>query len=273
MNFIQLIQARYDSLTKSEKKVADYITSAGEKIIYSTMSDIKNNTKVGDATIIRFCQKLGFSGFSDLKIAIAKEDFSKKKELPPRKNYFDEISDSLEDALEETNKLIREESVAKTIQLVTKARHIYLFGVGSSGLTCHDLEAMFLRVGVHAKAVTDPHFQAQIASLLSEEDLVIAFSLSGKTKDTFDSLAIAKQNQAKIIAITNYLLSPIATLADVVLQTAIEEFLNGGSLAGKISQLYLCDVLVQGYELEHNINSVELREKVLRSILDKSLDQ
>lgn len=43
------------------------------------MSDIKKNTKVGDATIIRFCQKIGFSGFSDLKIEIAKEDFSQKK--------------------------------------------------------------------------------------------------------------------------------------------------------------------------------------------------
>ncbi len=45
------------------------------------MSDIKKKTKVGDATIIRFCQKIGFSGFSDLKIEIAKEDFSQKKNI------------------------------------------------------------------------------------------------------------------------------------------------------------------------------------------------
>lgn len=81
-----------------------------------------------------------------------------------------------------------------------------------------------------------------------------------------------KKNGAKILAITNYLHSPIGQTADVVLQTAIEEFLNGGSLAGKISQLYLCDLLVQGYEQKNNINAVELRERVLRSILDKSLD-
>ncbi len=81
-----------------------------------------------------------------------------------------------------------------------------------------------------------------------------------------------QKNGAKILAITNYLHSPIGQTADVVLQTAIEEFLNGGSLAGKISQLYLCDLLVQGYEQKNNINAVELRERVLRSILDKSLD-
>lgn len=58
----------------------------------------------------------------------------------------------------------------------------------------------------------------------------------------------------------------------MVLQTAIEEFLNGGSLAGKISQLYICDLLVQRYEQKYNIDSVELREKVLRSIIDKRIE-
>ncbi|EKG9127447.1 MurR/RpiR family transcriptional regulator, partial [Enterococcus faecium] len=66
--------------------------------------------------------------------------------------------------------------------------------------------------------------------------------------------------------------SPIGKSADLVLQTAIEEFLNGGSLDGKISQLYICDLLVHGYEQNNNIDSVELREKVLRSIIDKSID-
>lgn len=79
MNYIYLIKEHYPLLTKSEKKVADLILTSGKTIIYSTMSDIKEKTKVGDATIIRFCQKLGFSGFSDLKIEIAKEDFSQKK--------------------------------------------------------------------------------------------------------------------------------------------------------------------------------------------------
>lgn len=79
MNYIYLINEHYPLLTKSERKVADFILNSGESIIYSTMNDIKTKANVGDATIIRFCQKLGFSGFSDLKIEIAKEDFSKKR--------------------------------------------------------------------------------------------------------------------------------------------------------------------------------------------------
>lgn len=57
--------------------------------------------------------------------------------------------------------------------MITQSKHI--FGVGSSGNTSLDLENMFLRVGVQAKAVLDPHFQAQVASLLTVNDLVIIF--------------------------------------------------------------------------------------------------
>lgn len=85
-------------------------------------------------------------------------------------------------------------------------------------------------------------------------------------------MKIAKDNGATIIAVTNYLSSPIAKLSDTVLQTAIEEFLDGGSLAGIISQLYLCNVLVQGYERQNQVDTILLREKALRSVIDKSID-
>lgn len=272
MDYINLINTHYSTLTKAEKKVADYILSSGEKIIYSTISDIKLNTHVGDATIIRFCQKLGFSGFSDLKIEIAKDDFKKKKSYPITHNYYDDTANRLCEAIQSTKELIQKETLERAVDSISHAKSIYIFGVGTSGNTSVDLENLFLRVGVQSKAITDPHIQAQVSSLLTENDLVIAFSLSGRTKDTYDSLKIAKRNHATIIAITNYLLSPIAQLADIVLQTAIKEFLNGGSIEGKISQLFISGVLVQGYERKHNINTIELREKVLRSILDKSID-
>ncbi len=272
MHIVYLIREHYPLLTKSEKKVADYILSAGKQIIYNTMSDIKAHTKVGDATIIRFCQKIGFSGFADLKIEIAKEDFSQKQAQPLTGKYYNEIASNLTEVLRATVGLLKEDTLDAAIASIGQAAHVYIFGVGASGNTSQDLESMFLRVGIQGKAITDPHFQAQVASLLTEKDLVIAFSLSGKTKDTFDSITIAKSNGAKVIAVTNYIHSPIGRSADLVLQTAIDEFLNGGSLAGKVSQLYICDLLVQGYEKKNNINAIELREKVLRSILDKSID-
>lgn len=272
MTFIQLVQEHYPALTKSEKKIADYLLTIKEKTIYSTMNDIKEATQVGDATIVRFCQKLGFSGFADLKIEIAKEDFS-RSQTDEKETFYDEVLSGLFDALNSTRQLINESALEKSISTIANARHLYVFGVGSSGNTSMNLENMFLRVGVHCKAVTDPHFQAQSASLLNNEDVVIGFSLSGRTKDTYESMRIAKQNGATIIAVTNYLSSPIANLGDIVLQTSIDEFLDGGSLAGIISQLYLCNVLVRGYEAQNQIDTIVLREKALRSIMDKWIEK
>lgn len=272
MNYSQLIQQHYAELTKSEKKVADYIVNHPEKIIYSTMSDVKERTQVGDATIIRFCQKLGFSGFADLKIAIAKEDFSQKRDLQKDQSSSARIAQDLISAITDTQRLVQEKTIQQAVTLVHDAQQIYLFGVGSSGQSADDLEKMFLRLGIHAKAVLDPHFQAQVASLLGPKDLVIAYSLSGKTKDTYDAIQIAKANQCPVVAITNYLLSPIAQAADIILQTAIEEhLLNGGSLAGRISQLYISDVLIQRYQETYEIDPLAIRETVLRSIMDKMI--
>ncbi|RGI32308.1 MurR/RpiR family transcriptional regulator [Melissococcus sp. OM08-11BH] len=272
MSFKQLLQDHYETLTKSEKKIADYITTTNEKIIHSTMSEVKQETGVGDATIIRFCQKLGFSGFTDLKIEIAKEDFTNKKKQNNSTFFYSDFATNLAHTLKMTEKILDNHALDTAINLLSSAKNIHIFGMGSSGNTANDLESMFLRVGLQANASIDPHLQAQIASLLTKEDLVIGLSLSGKTKDTYGSLKIAKQNQATIIAITNYLLSPIAQLADVVLQTTVDEFLDGGSIAGKMSQLYICDLLIKGYEIKYNVDSLELREKVLRSIIDKRLE-
>lgn len=269
MGFIELLQEHYSQLTKSEKKVADYILSIGRKTIYNTMHDIKEETHVGDATIIRFCQKLGFSGFSELKIAIAKEGFPKK--IEKKEELFDELVEDLSDVLKRTRELLNEKNLNAAVKLITQARYVYIYGVGASGNTAESLEKMFLRVGVHSHAIKDPHYQAQTSSLLTKEDLVIGFSLSGKTKDTYDSIQLAKENQAQIIAITNYLSSPIAQQGDIVLQTSVEEFFDGGSLAGNISQLFLCEAIVKTYESTNQINPLELREKVIRSIIDKSI--
>lgn len=272
MSFALLVHEKYYLLTQSEKKVADYILIAGPEIVFQTMGDIKKHTKVGDATIIRFCQKLGFSGFSDLKIEIAKEDFNNEGKSVKQDAYLARV-DKLYDVLNKTAHNLNKTEVKKVVAELVKAKNIYIFGVGGSGHSSCELESMFLRVGIKAHSITDPHYQAQVASVLDEQDLVIVFSLSGKTLDILETIKIARANQVKIVAITTYLNSPVATAADFVLQTAVDEFLNGGSLSGKLSQLLVCDLLIWEYEQQQKIDTVALREKVLRSILNKRTDR
>ena len=195
--------------------MADYALSIGQKAIYATMTDIKKATHVGDTTIVRFCQKLGCSGFADFKIEIAKEEILKTKPATSD-HYYDHIAQHLSDAIKATATLIKPETLQKAIQMMTNATRIWIFGVGGSGEIAHSLSSILLRSELKCTPETDPHFQAQIASLLSPSDLVIGISLSGKTKDTYDSLKIAHDNGAKVIAITNATVSRKRTIVQYI---------------------------------------------------------
>lgn len=271
MNIDDLIKSKYETLTKSEKRIAQYILNNKKSVIYGTMETIKKEIAVGDATIVRFSKKLGYSGFNDLKIDLAKNELEANN-VDSSHDYYDDIADHLITTIKDTAALINPEDLNSAISLISNCRKMYIFGVGHSGEIGKDFSKMLLRIGLIVQAETDPHFQSQMAAMMTKDDLVIGISLSGETKDTYDSLTVAKKSGAKVISITNNNLSSIAQISDIKLRTSIEEFLDGGSLAGQLSQLYVCEVLIHGYERQNDVDAVSLREKALRSIMDKRMN-
>lgn len=271
MNFIQLFNQNKDHLTKSEAKLANYIATHQERVIYDTIKSLSENTQTSDATIIRLCKKLGFSGFSNLKIVLAQESMTQSNTNKNKSEFYSDSANLLVDSIKKTENLIVPEKLQAAVKLLSKAKRVYLFGVGHSGESANDFAKTWLRIGLIAHAEVDPHLQVQISSLLSKKDVVVGLSLSGHTKDTYDSLKLAKNNGAGIITISNDLNSPIAELGDVQLQTAVSEFTSIGSVSGQVSQLYLCDVLARGYELYAKIDTREIKEQVLPEILKKEI--
>lgn len=270
MDFIQIFNNHKNQLTKSERKLAEYIITHHEKVIYSTMKSLRQATHTGDATIVRLCKKLGFSGFSELKISLAQESMITQKKTETEA-FYGASAASLINSIEQTKNLIQEQSLNQAIDLLLKAKRVYLFGVGHSGESARDYEKTWLRIGILAHAEIDPHFQVQISTLLNNDDVVVGLSLSGHTRDTYDSLELAKQYGAKIITISNDLTSPISQLGDVKLQSAVGEFRNIGTVAGQISQLYLCDVLARGFEEKTHIDTDEIKERALQAVIKKSI--
>lgn len=68
--FLQ-IKSQYSNFNPTEKKIADYILNNPQELIYSTISQIGDKLKLADSTIFRFCKKIDFKGFHDLKISLA----------------------------------------------------------------------------------------------------------------------------------------------------------------------------------------------------------
>ncbi|MGD6870976.1 MurR/RpiR family transcriptional regulator [Sutcliffiella horikoshii] len=272
-----LINSYYPSLTKSEQKVASVVLEQMEKVLYYSVTDLADVSEVGETTVLRFCRKIGLKGYQEFKLAIAKDlssinhekEFNKSDENKPA-SLVASIANNTKNAIDETMNKLNQETLDGVIELLLRAKSIQFFGVGTSGLTALDAKNRFLRFGFRSDAVIDPHLQSMTAATLGEEDVVIGLSVSGSTKDTIDSLKIAKENGAKIIAITYYARSPITKLADMVMLSGGKESpLEGGSLAAKIAQLFVIDLLCTGLAVKQKEYSLSMKEKTARAVIEK----
>lgn len=271
----------FESLTKSEQKVANLVLEDPDKIIYGSITDLAEFAGVGDTTVLRYCRKIGFKGYYAFKLALAQEQITKSEGPSAIVSETIEKNDSVEDtirktinlnllSIDETLKLLEPGQVGEAVELMLGARKIFFFGSGISSITAVDAMYKFLRIGLNVTAYSETHYQFMAASLLGKEDVAVAFSFSGSTKDTVDVMKIAKEAGANTICVTHHLKSPITNYSDIVLLMGSKEGpFEGGALETKISQLVVIDVL---YNCIHNRMSRKAREakaKISQAITDK----
>ncbi|MFC9712535.1 MurR/RpiR family transcriptional regulator [Paenibacillus sp. NPDC056933] len=267
------INTYYPSMTKSEQKVARCVVEHPDNLIYLSVTELADFAGTGETTVMRFCRKIGFKGYQDFKLMLA-QGLPKRQNLPESGGEESDVADqlyaSMVGVLQSTQGMLDREQLKQTVQCLDQARHVQFFGVGSSGITALDAKNRFLRIGRRVEANSDSHIQSMMAVTMGEGDVAFGISVSGSTLDTNDMLRKAKQNGAKVIAMTNYAKSPVASIADIVLLTAGKESpLEGGSVGAKISQLFIIDLLCQGLEGLHVEESKRMKEWTARAVIDR----
>ncbi|WP_142255421.1 MurR/RpiR family transcriptional regulator [Bacillus sinesaloumensis] len=276
-NPIIMITSIYKSLTKAEQKVADFVMVDTEEAVYSSVTDLAEKSGVGETTVIRFCRKLGFSGYQEFKLAVAQNLVSPEEQVHGKI----EDNDTLEvisrkittqniNALENTLNLLQTQALEKAAKSIISANRLFFFGIGSSGITAMDASHRFMRFGYNVITSSDSHVMAMNAALATEDDVVFGISTSGSTKDVVDAIRIAKENNALVICLTNHARSPITKYADVILLAASKESpLQGGAFASKIAQLHLLDILTSVIALKDKGQTFQSIEQTAKAVLDK----
>ncbi len=258
------------TFTDSDEKIAKYFLENINEVIYSPLSNLSKEIGVGEATILRFCKKNGFKGFQNFKIELAKSMNETDKENLNESNYISIVAKNMIDSITATEGLVNQKSLEESINLICNAKKLVIFGNGNSGITAIEIEGRLLRSGYSAKAIIDNHYQIIESTLLTKNDVVIAVSLSGETKECIDAIKIAKSNNAKIISITSFIKSEIVSLSDVVLQTSVKEKpFQGGSMFAKVSQIYIADLIATGIELKQKNKSYKVKEDVVNAIFNR----
>ncbi|WP_040206151.1 MurR/RpiR family transcriptional regulator [Neobacillus jeddahensis] len=275
-NCLGKIRSYYARLSEKEKKVADYIMNNPEKIIHSTINEIAEDLKIADATVFRFCKRIGFKGYQAMKIALASEIIEPIQQIHEEisendneKTVTEKIFKSNIRTLENTLQILDGASMQTAVELLMHANRVEFYGTGGSSVVAMDAFHKFVRTGIKAFAFIDSHFQLMSASQLGSQDIAVVISHSGTNKDTLNILKTAKKNGAKTIGITGYPKSPLCQLADVALYTSSEETeYRSEALSSRIAQLSLIDALYVNIMMLNNEKAKHSLEKVREAIAE-----
>lgn len=268
------IKAIYSALSSKEKIVADYIMNNPKEIIHLSITEFSENSSVAEATIFRFCKRLGFRGYQAFKIALASEYVEPIQNIHEEINEEDEVHTLAKkvfmghiEAINDTLNLLDADKLETIVDLLSRATRIDFYGSGGSSAIAMDAYHKFLRTGINCNAHSDGHQQIISASLLGPGQAAIGISHSGSNKDVIEALKIAKANGAATIAITNHYKSPLTKEADYVLYTTSREtYFRSEALASRLVQLSLIDVLHVAVSLRKKEETLTNLQKIREAI-------
>jgi DNA-binding MurR/RpiR family transcriptional regulator len=273
----------YNSLTKAEQRVADYVLTHKGTLMDLTISELAKECAVGEATLTRFCRDIGCKGFNNFKLELA------KKMLPAERQsaytYYSEVQaeDPLEDkskkicrrlieALERTLSLLEYADLARAVDWMIACKGVYCFGEGNSSIAAMEAWGRFSTATPKFHWVSDSHMQAITASLLTPDDIILYFSYSGATRELVEIAELKEKTGSKMILVTRFQNSPGAAMSDIVLPCGANESpLQQGSVSAKVAQLYVIDILFNEFSSRNLEQSIENRNKTAGAISRKLL--
>ena len=279
-NVFETISRSYYELTAAERKTADYVMKNRTRTQYLSIGELAEESGVAEATVSRFCRRLGYKGYSAFKLAIATAGADNTAAAP--ENVPQEEDDTISiarrlyatenEALRQTLMLLRTEAVEQAVEILRGARRVLCMGQGGSMILASEAAHLFSICDGKFIPVSDSHLQIIASAALCAEDAVLFFSYSGATRDMMETLEVVRENGAKIILVTRFPSSPGAALADVVLQCGSNESpLQHGSVAARIAQLFLLDILFARLcQLEPDAYQSN-RRRIISALADKHL--
>lgn len=247
---LSMIKSHYPSLFTAEKKVADYILAYGEDVTKYTITELAEKSGVSDATVVRFCQKIGYKGFYQMKIALAQDVVHPMSSFNPTISY-NTIAESVQQIfrltinnLQETAFSIHSGDIEQCVQFINTCQTLYIFAAGNSCPIAADAAYKFTKIGIRVMNSNAPEMQMSSAHLITEQDVALGISHSGSSKLVLACMEIAKEQKAKTICITNFITSPIGKISDYHLTTnAHDTVFHDDSVITRICEMAVIDTL------------------------------
>ena len=264
------------SLPRAEKIIAEALLENPEAITHMTLAEISRESGCSEASIIRFCKRMDFSGYSALKEAFLhciaanvqseEEGISDSDDMQEilQKVYHSNVQ-TLHDTL-----VLADNSYERALKALIKAESIHFFGVGDAFAICQLAFMKFSRLGVRCSAHSDVMLQLTSAGNLTSKDVALAISYEGRSKNIVESMRIAKQMGATTISITKMSKSPLQKFTDINLFIAVSDLTVGrDKVTRRVADQFILDALYLGYITRLNTNFAK-KLKAIQNAIDRN---
>jgi len=274
------IRSQYPSLTRNERQIADYVLANSEAVVEMNVAELAEAAQTAGSAVIRFCKTIGYTGFSQFRLALAKELAARPAPLLPsleaegssaqiaRKVFSSGIR-----TLQNTAAMLDLDELEKLMGLLASASRICVFGVGTSAPIAEDSQYRFLQLGCPASCYTDILFMPVAAMNMKKGEVAIGISHSGRTEATLEAVRLAKAQGAATAAITSYRSSPLAQLVDYPLITYADDIAYPvEAVSARLAHLCMLDVLTVSLALrggQEAANRLTLKNQILEHIRRK----
>ncbi|MGO5067288.1 MurR/RpiR family transcriptional regulator [Clostridium sporogenes] len=226
-DLMRIIQVKFPRLSKGQKLIAEFILKHYDKAAFMTAAKLGTSVGVSESTVVRFANELGFTGYPKLQKALQeliKNKLTTVQRIELSNDYVSEES-ALKGVLKSdmeniraTLEKINHNTFQDVVDNIFKAKRIYIMGLRSSTALAEFLgfylNLILDNVNIIAYGISDI-FEQMIN--ISENDLVIGIGFPRYAARTIEALTFAQNRGAKVVAITDSLLSPLATKADYTL--------------------------------------------------------
>jgi RpiR family transcriptional regulator, carbohydrate utilization regulator len=272
-DILSQIRDSYGELRPSERRVADVVLADVTFSVDASNAEIAKRADVSEPTVTRFCRAIGCDGVRDFKLKLAQSVVVGRLYLapivPPEPSedgspLWNVVFGEARKALSLVERSIDPADIVRAAELVAGAHQVLVFGLGgSSTALAQETQNRLFRYGVVVSAHSDPYVMKMTASTLKPNDVVIAISSTGRTREVVEAVTLARHYRAKAIAITAPD-SDLAGEADVALTVDVPEFPDPlKPTASRYAFLAIIDLVstAVGYRLDPNARETLRRIK------------
>lgn len=243
MEFYNRIAKNTHLLNKSDNEILSYCIRNNKRISEMKVQEVADELYTSPASVIRFCKKLGFSGFSEFKAALKVEIFQSKGAQAEESRPTDFLRD-----VRKTIQLIQEETIDRILEKIHASRRVEFYAAGSSRTVAAEFVKRLQIIGKPAFWYDDSSLMNISAKQVTEEDLVIAISVSGETSLVIAAANMAKSRGATIVSVTNLGSNTLSDMADENVYVNSTFFMKSEiTVRSRVQLLLVCEYIFFRY--------------------------